>query len=193
MSPDIIIAPASFAMVGYITGIVVQAWTRRHRLKVMTDFQNKLLDKLGSVKDFGDFLQTDVAHCLMADFGAEPVGISSPKNESFVRHSSARCSDASALVFPDLLADIERHVWRRTSGGECVLAPSRCRWVIGFVVSTVASFRLAARMGLPRITEVFAHRNRRGTSLMNSIESWQVDQMRSTLRHRPSLSLRRCC
>ncbi|MFN7982576.1 MAG: hypothetical protein U0Q11_12015 [Vicinamibacterales bacterium] len=162
MSPDIIIAPASFAMVGYITYIVVQAWTRRHRLKVMTDFQNKLLDKLGSVKDFGDFLQTDAGARLMADFGAEPVGISSPK-ERILRAAQfgavLGCLGLGLLIFS---------LTSNAMSGEGHLVANAFGTIalslgIGFVVSTVASFRLAARMGLlesPRSshTEIVATR-----------------------------------
>src|SRR5580658_6564179 len=57
-SPEIIIAPALFTMIGFIIWVVVTGWQRRLRLKLTTEVNSKLLDRIGSVKDFNEFLQT---------------------------------------------------------------------------------------------------------------------------------------
>lgn len=59
MGSEAIIAPAFFTMVAFIFWIVVTGWQRRHHVKLMTDFNSRLLERIGSVKDFSDFLQTD--------------------------------------------------------------------------------------------------------------------------------------
>jgi len=51
-SPEIIIVPALFIVVGFIIWVVVNGWQRRFRLKLTTEFNSKLLDRIGSVKDF---------------------------------------------------------------------------------------------------------------------------------------------
>src|ERR1700681_1423254 len=58
-SPEIIIVPALFIMVGFVSWVVVNGWQRRLRLKLTTEFNSKLLDRIGSVKDFNEFLQTE--------------------------------------------------------------------------------------------------------------------------------------
>ena len=56
---EVIIVPALFIMVGFVIWVVVNGWQRRLRLKLTTEFNSKLLDRIGSVKDFNDFLQTE--------------------------------------------------------------------------------------------------------------------------------------
>jgi hypothetical protein len=57
--PEIIIVPALFTTIGFIVWVVVNGWQRRHHLRLMTDFNSRLLDRIGSVKDFSEFLQTE--------------------------------------------------------------------------------------------------------------------------------------
>lgn len=59
MQAEIIIAPAAFTMVGFVIWTVATTWQRRQRIRLTTEFNSKLLDRIGSVKDFNEFLQTD--------------------------------------------------------------------------------------------------------------------------------------
>jgi hypothetical protein len=59
MGSEIIIVPFIFSTIGFIVWVLVGGWQRRQHIRVMTDFNNKLLDRMGSVKDFSEFLQTD--------------------------------------------------------------------------------------------------------------------------------------
>lgn len=59
MSPELIIIPAAFLMVAFVVWITVTTWQRRQRLRLLTDFHNRLIDRLGSVKDFSDFASTE--------------------------------------------------------------------------------------------------------------------------------------
>ena len=56
--PEIIIVPTIFATIGFVAWVAITGWQRRQRLKLVTDFNSRLLDRLGSVKDFSEFLQT---------------------------------------------------------------------------------------------------------------------------------------
>ena len=69
--PEIIIAPAFFAMVAFIVWINVTAWVRRHQLKLMTEFNGRLIERIGSVKDLGEFLQTEGGAKLLNSFTVE--------------------------------------------------------------------------------------------------------------------------
>jgi len=58
-SPELIIVPALFIMIGFVIWVLVNGRQRSLRLKLTTEFNSKLLDRIGSVKDFNDFLQTE--------------------------------------------------------------------------------------------------------------------------------------
>jgi len=59
MHPEIIILPAFFLMVAFVVWTAVTAWQRRQRLRLLSDFNNRLIDRIGSVKDFSEFAKTD--------------------------------------------------------------------------------------------------------------------------------------
>jgi hypothetical protein len=59
MSPELIIIPAGFLMVAFVVWITLTTWQRRQRLRLMTDFNHRLIDRLGSVKDFSEFASTE--------------------------------------------------------------------------------------------------------------------------------------
>ena len=55
----IVIVTVVFTTIGFVVWTLVNAWQRRLRLKLTSEFNTKLLDRIGSVKDFNDFLQTE--------------------------------------------------------------------------------------------------------------------------------------
>jgi TRAP-type mannitol/chloroaromatic compound transport system permease large subunit len=72
-SPEIIIAPAFFAMVAYVAWLVMNAWHRHEQLKRTAEFNTRLIERLGSVKDFSEFLQTQGGSSLLHSFTIEPT------------------------------------------------------------------------------------------------------------------------
>jgi hypothetical protein len=48
-----------FAAFSWTVWVIVDSRRRRERLRLMTDFHNRLLEKIGSAREFGEFLQTD--------------------------------------------------------------------------------------------------------------------------------------
>jgi hypothetical protein len=59
MASEIIIVPFIFATIGFVVWVLVSGWQRRQQIRVMTDFNSQLLERMGSVKDFSEFLSTD--------------------------------------------------------------------------------------------------------------------------------------
>ena len=59
MGSEIIIVPFIFSTIGFIVWVLINGWQRRQHIKLLTDFNSHLLDRIGSVKDFSEFLQTD--------------------------------------------------------------------------------------------------------------------------------------
>ena len=59
MGSEIIIVPFIFSTIGFVVWVLVSGWQRRQQIRVMTDFNSQLLERMGSVKDFSEFLATD--------------------------------------------------------------------------------------------------------------------------------------
>jgi hypothetical protein len=48
-----------FGVIGWIVNIAVTSGRQKAQLKATAEFQAKILEKMGSAKDFGEFLETD--------------------------------------------------------------------------------------------------------------------------------------
>ena len=48
MNTEMIVVPVFFGMLGFVVWVVVNGWQRRQQVKVMTDFNSRLFDRLGS-------------------------------------------------------------------------------------------------------------------------------------------------
>jgi hypothetical protein len=145
--PEIIIVPSLFFMIGYIVWVLANAWHRGRRLKMVTDFNGKLLDRLGSVKDFSEFLQTEAGGRFMQDLGSEPQLASGPQ-ERILRATQLGtvlvCLGLGLLLLsflsPLSLASAQPQF---NAIGTIALSLG-----IGFILSAVASYRLATALGL---------------------------------------------
>jgi hypothetical protein len=56
--PEIIIVPALFVTIGFVVWTIATNWHRTRHLQEMTAFHTRIIDRIGSIKDFNDFLQT---------------------------------------------------------------------------------------------------------------------------------------
>jgi len=72
MDPTIIILPQVFGLVGFLLWIALTAWERRRRLQLMSDFHIRLFDRLGSLKEFSDFVRTSEGQALMKFVMTDP-------------------------------------------------------------------------------------------------------------------------
>jgi hypothetical protein len=145
--PEIIIVPALFFMIGYIVWVLTNAWHRSRRLKMVTDFNSKLLDRLGSVKDFSEFLQTGAGGRFMQDLGSEPQPASGPQ-ERILRAAQLGtvliCLGLGLLLLSFFSpTSLESALAEFNAFGTIALSLG-----IGFVLSAVASYRLARTLGL---------------------------------------------
>jgi hypothetical protein len=57
--PEIIIVPFMFSTIGFVVWVAINGWHRRQQVRLLMDFNTRLLERIGSVKDFSEFLQTD--------------------------------------------------------------------------------------------------------------------------------------
>jgi hypothetical protein len=79
MDGPVIVLPALFGSVIWLVYIVVDGVRRRQQLRVVNEFHNKLLDRIGSASELVDFFNSDAGsrfiESLSADRGAPTARI----------------------------------------------------------------------------------------------------------------------
>jgi hypothetical protein len=65
MGSEVIIVPFIFSTMGFVVWVAFNGWERRQQVRMMSDFNSRLLDRIGSLKDFSEFLQTDAGTKFM--------------------------------------------------------------------------------------------------------------------------------
>ena len=144
--PEIIIVPSFFFMIGYIAWLWANAANRRQRTRMLTEFHGKLLDRLGSVSDFSQFLQTDAGARFMRDLASEPLPTSGAQ-ERILRAAQVGavliCLGVGLLVLGLFNAIPGRGDEGLTAIGVIALSVG-----VGFVISATVSYRLAGVLGL---------------------------------------------
>jgi hypothetical protein len=140
--------PALFILIGFIIWMLVNGWQRRLRLKLTTEFNSKLLDRIGSVKDFNDFLQTDGGAKFMDSMTVERS--SSRPQDSILRASQI------GIVLIMLGVGVLTLGWyfttRYAGSGDfevlTVIGVIAASLGLGFLISAGASYRLARMLGV---------------------------------------------
>ena len=146
---EVIIVPALFLTIGYVASLLATTVQRRARMKLIADFHTRLLDRLGSAKDFSDFAQTDAGARFMRALTTEPAA-GGGTYERILRAAQLGavfiCVGLGLLLLsffsPRTLADAQP-VANRVG----VIALSLG---IGFAFSAALSYRLAGMLGLLR-------------------------------------------
>ncbi len=144
MNPDFVIFPAFFATIGYVVWVTLDSWQRRQRLRLASDFNTRLLERLGSVRDFNEFLQTPAGSRFMADLAAEP-STTSPKDR--ILRATQIGVVLICLGLGLLLLSFFSQMPEAMAGFE-VTGAIALSLGIGFAVSAAASYRLAGALGL---------------------------------------------
>jgi len=74
MGAEVIIVPALFLMIGYVVYVVANSFTRRQQLRSTTEFQSKLLDRMGTVGEFSQFLNTEGGQKYLGTVSGDATG-----------------------------------------------------------------------------------------------------------------------
>jgi hypothetical protein len=145
---EVIIVPALFIMVGFVIWVVVNGWQRRLRLKLTTEFNSKLLDRIGSVKDFNEFLQTEGGAKFMD-------GLTIERGSTRPQDSILRVSQIGIVLitlgFGFLVLDWYFSVRYRGAGDTevlTVIGVIAASLGLGFLISAGISYRLARMLGV---------------------------------------------
>jgi hypothetical protein len=145
--PEVIIVPALFFLIGYICWLLVTAVQRSQRTKLLTQFNGKLLDRLGSVNDFSQFLQTEAGAKFMRDLASEPL--TTGPQERIMR--AAQISAVLICLGLGLLAlGFVQALPDRADEGLMTIGVIALSLGIGFAASAATAYRLAAKLGLLR-------------------------------------------
>lgn len=145
MSGDFIpmvVGVAFFTMIGFIVKTVADGRRRREHLKTVTEFHNRLLDKLGSVSDFAQFLQTDGGSRFLDTLSTER-GSAGPRDR-IMRNVSG------GTILSALGAGLMLVGWAVPfdEGAFSVIGAIILSLGIGFLLSSAASYRLAKTLGV---------------------------------------------
>ena len=74
MGSEVIIVPAAFLMVAYVFYVVSNTFARRQQVRSTTEFQGKLLDRMGTVGEFSQFLNTEGGQRFLTSVSSESNG-----------------------------------------------------------------------------------------------------------------------
>jgi hypothetical protein len=143
MQSEIIIIPAFFFMVGFTIYTWVNAWQQRHRLKLLTEFNAKVIDRLGSVNDFSAFAQTEAGAKFL-----DGVIADAPKTRPGERILRAAQMGIVQVALGIGLLSLSPYF---TSGGHEALLVVGIIFLslgLGFVVSAIVSHRISVALGL---------------------------------------------
>ncbi len=146
MDPIVIVMPALFTLIGFVAWVAVTGWQRRQHVKLVTDFNARLLDRLGSVKDFSDFLETSAGATFMKSLASD-MPVSKPQDR-IIRAAQIGIVLLSLggglFSVGEFIAFDEKESQRFfTALGLITLSLG-----IGFLVSTFAAYRLASTLGV---------------------------------------------
>ena len=150
---ETIIVPSLFVMLGFIVWVLTTGWQRRQRMKLVTDFNARLLDRLGSVKDFSEFMQTEAGAQLMGTLASEPSVAGPPERIlRAVQLGIVLMTLGGGLLFLGRSPSLEGHDAFNNLG---VIALSLGA---GFLLSSGASYWLAASLGVLHPSQLRAPR-----------------------------------
>ena len=60
--------------ISWIVYVVVDGFRRRQQLRVLTEFHSKLIDRLGSARDFGEFFTSDAGDRFLSSLSRSETG-----------------------------------------------------------------------------------------------------------------------
>ncbi len=135
-----------FTLVGYIVHVVVDGGRRRQRLKLVTEFHSRLLDRIGSANEFGEFLKTGGGSKFLESLTVEGSGRGSSIDVSVRILWATQIGVVSLALGVGLL--ILGGVYRFDGPGFSVLGAITLSLGIGFLLSAVLSYRLSKSLGL---------------------------------------------
>ena len=135
-----VVSVGLFALVAWIVFVIADGRRRREQLKVTSEFHTKILEKMGSTAEFGAFLETDGGRRFMKSLTVE--GPSAKTRMLGATQTGIVCTSigVAMLILGGIFYYLRDGLW--VMGGIITACG------IGFIVSTLASYRLSKTLGL---------------------------------------------
>jgi hypothetical protein len=129
-----------FALIAWIAFVFVDGKRRREHLKAATEFNAKILEKMGSTAEFGAFLETDGGRRFM-----KTISVEGPSAKTRMLGST---QTGIVCTFVGVAMLILGGIFYYLRDGLWVIGGIVTACGIGFIVSTVASYQLSKTLGL---------------------------------------------
>ena len=140
---DVVFFISFFGMISFVIWVLVNGWQRRQHVKLVTDFNNRVLERLGSMKELSDFLHSDGGDRLMRALTLER-GSAGPRHRILV-------AVQTGVVFITVGLGLLLIAWR-TTGDEHevlrVISTIVLSLGVGLMLSSAASFWVARHLGM---------------------------------------------
>ena len=135
-----VISMGFFSLIAWIVFVIVDGRRRREQLKVTSEFNAKILEKMGSTAEFGAFLETEGGKRFMKSLTVE--GPSAKTRMLGSTQTGIVCTSigVAMLILGGIFYYLRDGLW--VMGGIITACG------IGFIVSTLASYRLSKTLGL---------------------------------------------
>jgi hypothetical protein len=145
MGSEVIIVPALFLMIGYVFYVVASAFTRRQQLRSTTEFQAKLLDRMGTVGEFSQFLNTEGGQRFLGTISSDSTGSTAHQRvlRAFQSGIVMVCLGIGIFLYLSEVL-IERETYESVGFVGTVSAAVG----MGLLISGYVSLKLSRRMGL---------------------------------------------
>jgi hypothetical protein len=151
----ILIPISAFAAVSWVIYIIVDGFRRRQQARMAADFHSKLLERIGSAQEFGEFLNTPGGAKFLDSLtiereGGPHVRILRAVQTGLVLFVLGIGLFALFDALPYTIVDRpgERFVEERRNEGIVTLATISTSVGLGLLLSAGVSFSLSKRMGL---------------------------------------------
>ena len=143
MSSDWVFFPCFFGTISWVIWVVSSSWQRRQHVRLIVEFNNKVLERLGSMREFSDFLHSEGGERLMRVLTAER-GSSGPRERILAAVQSGVVLGTVGLGLMFIAG--------RTTGDEhevlVVISAIVLSLGIGLILSSAASFLVARNLGM---------------------------------------------
>src|SRR5215510_12583864 len=144
MGSEVIIVPAAFFMVGFVVHVVAEAFRRRSQARMVTDFHTRLLDRIGSAKEYADFFASDAGKRFMESLSATETGMPQTRILRSIQSGLVLLALGSGLFF----LTSSRTFSLEATDGLVVTATVTAAIGVGLILSTLVSYILSRQMGL---------------------------------------------
>jgi hypothetical protein len=153
MNSDLAFFPFLFGMISFVVWTVGNGWQRRQHRRLIADFNSRLLDRIGSGKDFTEFLQSEGGVRFMDTLKVERVA---PRAEAGILRAT-QVGIVLVMLGLGLLA-LGRYLTYRYSAFDeyevlTIFGVIALSLGVGFLLSAIASFRVGRMLGVFERTE----------------------------------------